>query len=80
VAASVHQIGDGTWGLFPDQVFLKGGETYTARGRPVCADTRKLYDEGRRLEIHSGLKERGRRRRHDHPHRIPGQPAAPCAR
>jgi len=31
VAASVHQIGDGTWGLFPDQVFLKGGETYTAR-------------------------------------------------
>jgi hypothetical protein len=31
VPASVHQIGDGTWGLFPDRVFLKGGETYTAR-------------------------------------------------
>jgi len=30
VAASVHQIGDGTWGLFPDRVFLKPGETYSA--------------------------------------------------
>jgi len=31
VPASVHQVGDGTWGLFPDRVFLKTGETYTAR-------------------------------------------------
>jgi hypothetical protein len=31
VAASVHQIGDGAWGLFPDRVFLTGGATYTAR-------------------------------------------------
>jgi len=31
VPASVHQIGDGTWGLFPDQVFLRPGATYTAR-------------------------------------------------
>jgi hypothetical protein len=31
VPASVHQIGDGTWGLFADRIFLKGGETYTAR-------------------------------------------------
>ena len=31
VPASVHQIGDGTWGLFPDRVFLNGGDTYTAR-------------------------------------------------
>jgi hypothetical protein len=31
VPASVDQIGDGTWGLFPDRVFLKPGETYTAR-------------------------------------------------
>jgi len=31
VPGSVHQIGDGTWGLFPDQVFLKGGAIYTAR-------------------------------------------------
>src|SRR4029079_8238690 len=31
VAASVHQVGDGTWGLFPDRVFLKAGQTYTAR-------------------------------------------------
>jgi len=31
VPASVHQIGDGTWGLFPDRVFLTSGETYTAR-------------------------------------------------
>ena len=31
VPASVDQIGDGTWALFPDQVFLTGGQTYTAR-------------------------------------------------
>src|SRR5438067_893706 len=31
VPASVHQIGDGTWGLFPNRVFLNRGETYTAR-------------------------------------------------
>jgi Big-like domain-containing protein len=30
VPASVDQIGDGTWGLFPASVFL-AGETYTAR-------------------------------------------------
>ncbi|PYR36032.1 MAG: hypothetical protein DMF93_20660, partial [Acidobacteria bacterium] len=39
VPASVHQIGDGTWGLFPDRIFLKRGETYTARlAAGVCAD------------------------------------------
>jgi hypothetical protein len=31
VPASVDQIGDGTWALFPNQVFLKASETYTAR-------------------------------------------------
>jgi Big-like domain-containing protein len=31
VPASVDQIGDGTWALFPDAVFLTGGTTYTAR-------------------------------------------------
>jgi hypothetical protein len=31
VPASVDQIGDGTWALFPDQVFLKFDEVYTAR-------------------------------------------------
>jgi Bacterial Ig-like domain/Cytochrome c554 and c-prime len=31
VPASVHQIGEGTWGLFADQIFLKAGETYTVR-------------------------------------------------
>ena len=31
VPASVAQIGDYTWGLFPHQVFLKRGATYTAR-------------------------------------------------
>lgn len=30
VPASVGQIGDGTWGIFPNQVFLAGGK-YTAR-------------------------------------------------
>jgi hypothetical protein len=31
VPASVDQIGDGTWALFPHPVFLKGGETYAVR-------------------------------------------------
>src|SRR5262249_57888108 len=31
VPASVAQIGDYTWGLFPHQVFLTRGATYTAR-------------------------------------------------
>ncbi len=31
VPASVHHIGDGTWGVFPDRIFLKPGETYAAR-------------------------------------------------
>jgi hypothetical protein len=31
VPVSVHQIGDGTWGLFPDQIFLRPGATYTVR-------------------------------------------------
>jgi hypothetical protein len=40
VPASVHHIGDGTWGLFPDRVFLKGGEKYTLRlDGPVCGYT-----------------------------------------
>jgi hypothetical protein len=34
VPAWVDQIGDGTWGLFPHQVFLNDGETYTARIAP----------------------------------------------
>jgi len=39
VPASVHQIGDGTWGLFPDHIFLKRGETYTVRLAPgLCGD------------------------------------------
>jgi len=37
VPASVAQIGDYTWGLFPHQVFLTRGETYTARvAASVC--------------------------------------------
>src|SRR5262249_40555335 len=40
VPASVHQIGDGTWGVFPNQVFLEGGEKYTVRlNGPVCGFT-----------------------------------------
>jgi hypothetical protein len=31
VPAWVDAVGDGTWGLFPNDVQLKGGETYTAR-------------------------------------------------
>jgi hypothetical protein len=37
VPASVTQIGDYTWGLFPHQVFLTRGATYTARvAASVC--------------------------------------------
>ena len=31
VPGAIDQIGDGTWGLFPHQVFLEPGATYTAR-------------------------------------------------
>ena len=31
VKAQVGQIGDGVWGLFPDVIFLRPGERYTAR-------------------------------------------------
>jgi hypothetical protein len=39
VPAAIAQIGDGTWALFPDAVFLEGGQRYTARvKRGVCND------------------------------------------
>ena len=38
VPAWVDQIGDGTWGLFPNQVTLKAGETYTARLKAGTCD------------------------------------------
>ncbi|HEY1302492.1 MAG TPA: hypothetical protein VGF24_03025 [Vicinamibacterales bacterium] len=40
VPASVDRIGDGTWALFPNRVFLNANETYTARidGRLCGAD------------------------------------------
>jgi hypothetical protein len=38
VPASVAQIGDYTWGLFPHQVFLTRGETYTARVAATVCD------------------------------------------
>ena len=38
VSAWVDQIGDGVWGLFPDPVLLKPGESYTARLKAgICA-------------------------------------------
>ncbi|HEU4385633.1 MAG TPA: hypothetical protein VFR85_19260 [Anaeromyxobacteraceae bacterium] len=40
MAASVDQIGDGTWALFRDQVYLKAGARYTARlGAAICDGT-----------------------------------------
>jgi hypothetical protein len=37
LTAAVDQIGDGTWGLFPDRIFLQPGETYVARlGDGIC--------------------------------------------
>jgi hypothetical protein len=37
VPASIDQIGDGVWGLFPDLILLKPGERYTARlRRGIC--------------------------------------------
>ena len=39
VPAWVDQIGAGAWGLFPNQVILQGGETYTARLRSGICDS-----------------------------------------
>jgi hypothetical protein len=40
VPARVDQIGDGSWGLFPDSILLKPSEKYTARlKRRVCDTT-----------------------------------------
>ncbi len=37
IPAFVEQIGDGTWGLFPHQVFLHKGKKYIARiAAPLC--------------------------------------------
>jgi len=36
--AWVDQVGDGAWALFPSQVLLKGGETYTARLKAGICD------------------------------------------
>ncbi len=38
VPAWVDQIGDGVWALFPHQVILKGGETYTAKLKAGICD------------------------------------------
>src|SRR6267142_1396050 len=38
VPALVDQIGDGVWGLFPGQIVLKAGETYTARLKAGVCD------------------------------------------
>jgi hypothetical protein len=50
VPASVDQIGDGTWAIFPHRVFLKANETYTAHleGRLCgangsCTTTRRVW-------------------------------------
>ncbi|MFN7960961.1 MAG: Ig-like domain-containing protein [Thermoanaerobaculia bacterium] len=40
VPAFVNQIGDGTWALFPHQVFLEPGKTYTARLAAGACDFR----------------------------------------
>src|SRR5258705_11716008 len=57
VPASVHHIGDGTWGVFPDRVFLKPGETYTARvAAGLCGGSRKSTKKGCRWEIPVGSK------------------------
>jgi hypothetical protein len=38
VPAWVDQIGDGVWGLFPDPVLLKAGQSYTARLKSGACD------------------------------------------
>jgi hypothetical protein len=51
VSANVAQISDYTWGVFPHQVFLKRGETYTAAGRGathVHADRASMREAGSR--------------------------------
>src|SRR5262245_46818427 len=41
IPASVAQIGDYPWVLLPHQIFLKRGETYTARGAATVGDCAK---------------------------------------
>jgi hypothetical protein len=38
VHASVAQVADGAWALFPDSILLKGGETYVARLKAGICD------------------------------------------
>jgi hypothetical protein len=38
IPAWVDQVGDGTWGLFPDPVLLKPGESYSARLKAGVCD------------------------------------------
>jgi len=61
VPASVDQIGDGAWGLFPDRVFLNPNETYTARvdGRLCgfdgrCAPTTRTWRFRTAANVDSG--------------------------
>jgi Big-like domain-containing protein len=63
VPASLDQIGDGVWGLFPNQVLLKPGERYTARLKSgVCdmagdctkADTLWTFTVAKKSEDASG--------------------------
>jgi hypothetical protein len=44
----VDQIGDGTWGFFPNQVILSGGERYAARLKAGICD---LYENCIRKDI-----------------------------
>ena len=41
VPSSVDQIGSGTWGLFPNQIVLKAGETYHVRLKAGVCDYSK---------------------------------------
>jgi hypothetical protein len=62
VPASVAQIGDGTWGLFPDQVFSKPGARYTARLAPGICDTAGSCTSAETAWSFTVAAERGRER------------------
>ncbi len=56
VPASVAQIDDGTWALFPDAVFLHGGETYTVQiAAGVCGVAGNCTTAPSRWRFHTVL-------------------------
>jgi len=76
VPASVDPIGDGAWGLFPSQILLTPGATYTAHLAPGICDAAANCTERARPGASRSRRPRRRRGRHQHPEGFLGAPAS----